>query len=229
MGYEWERNSMDKYPKIWRKNQKHLNLGRLNLFRKKNRSLLGQEKKYWISCLTSNLLYLLWAWEAELCGLSQQHSCLHIVMGSANDRPWQEMKGWSRLKVVMVPPAPSLPGTMCWLCACTQDHICCQAASPCNDPPSVPGTIPRSCIFRIKVAIALTTSEILHSPLLVSLNLAHGFMKILLLNFQSLFESIICFLLGPPVILSHIMGFGSGWRGVESFEMVIIKNLIGIC
>ena len=139
------------------------------------------------------------------------------------------MKGWSRLKVVMVPPAPSLPGTMCWLCACTQDHICCQAASPCNDPPSVPGTIPRSCIFRIKVAIALTTSEILHSPLLVSLNLAHGFMKILLLNFQSLFESIICFLLGPPVILSHIMGFGSGWRGVESFEMVIIKNLIGIC
>lgn len=139
VGYEWERNnSMDKYPKIWRKNSKYLNLGRLNFFQEKNRSLLGRRE--------GNTGYLVWppiflpalslggwtVWTQSTTLLSPHSDGVSQMTDLG-----QEMKGWSRLKVVMVPPA--LPCLVPCVGACTQDHICCQAASPCNDPPSVPG------------------------------------------------------------------------------------------
>lgn len=157
MGYEWKRNRMDKYPKIWRKNQKHLNLGRLNLFRKKQVFVGSREE----------ILDILFDLQSSLSPLSLggwivwTQSAILLSPHRDGISQWQTLtgdEGMDRLKVVMFPPAPSLPGTMCWLCTCTRGHICCQASSPCNYPPDVPVTIPRGCIFRIKVVIALLLS-----------------------------------------------------------------------
>lgn len=205
---------MDKYPKTW-KNWKHLNLGSLNLFRKIEDIFIWVKRRCtgylaWPSTFST----LLWAWEAELYELCQRHPCLHIRMWSANGRPWQEMKGWSRLTLVVFPPAPSLPVTMSWPCTCTRGHKCCQAASPCNCPPNVLITIPPCCTFRTTVVIAPLLSlplEILHNPPLVFLNLAHIFIKILLLNSQICFESIICFCWDPSDFESQ----NGVWVGLE--------------
>lgn len=140
------------------------------------------------------------------------------------DRRWRDGVDWRWLWFPQLPPC-LVP---CVGYVPVPKTICCWAASPCNGPPSVPGTIPRSCIFRIKVAIALTTSEILHSPYWFLKSCTRLYENPLVKLSEFVWEYYL-FLAGSTSDFESHNGVWVRLEGVESFEMVIIKNLIGIC